>query len=193
MSFNFRFLRTSLCAIAGLVLVFGSPLPLKAIPPNPPAVGTPQNFSGLTLIAPVDLNRISGGPKTIDCESLYEGKYNGIQINVAMADYAGDPSLNLEKAIDDYVKTISKMSGVTEVDRSQRGVNMEGGAAQRLSLNITRADKILRAQVLFVVRGQRVWSVQTIYPNTITEGDLTASTIIDSVRLKPGTQTAALT
>lgn len=151
--------------------------------------GGEQNFEGLKLRCTYPLLDTGksfgiqqGGP--IKSSREFSHKAPDIEINVASVQYADGSALDIDQAMDGAVKGILKLEGISNPSHQIQSVTITGATAKRLSFTARRFGETLNLEAVYVIRGQHMWFVQTIFTEKTKESRPSANSILSSIEVK---------
>lgn len=152
--------------------------------------GGEQDFEGLTLKCPFVLTEpdkklaapTPGGP--IKSIRNYVHKTPKLEIQVASVAYMDGFALNLADAVAGLIKGISSLEGMSNQAHKASDIIISRSPAQRVSFSANRFGDILYMELVYVIRGQHLWFVQTMFSEKNKESRPVANSILSSIALK---------
>lgn len=169
--------------LAVLAFLCSASFPLAAQTP-----GKTLDFSGMTLTSPTDLIKKpqpqlpEGAP--ITNFSMHTGSFKEVTLVISDVSYKAGTPMNMDGAIAGAIESLSRLQGVTAVNKvNDDDVKIEGATGRRVSLKINRGEKVLRTETLYIIRDLHMWSIQTVFPADNANGDTVTEELIQSVRL----------
>ena len=128
--------------------------------------------AGLTISSPTpfvryELNFPSDARTVIEqgIEAIENFRADAGPVQVLLTQFIVKPHIqpSLEGAADGAVSRVSKLPAVTDLRHHKTDVRVSGYPAIRVSASYTEDDRPFRAEMLFLVAGQRVWQISTTF------------------------------
>lgn len=150
-----------------------------------------QEFEGLTLKSPLVLVEpekkalIPPAGSPIISARNFQHASPDLEINVASVIYTEGFALSLPDAVAGSVKAMLSLDGMSEPTQSITDVDLSGTPAKRVSLSAKRFGGTLFMEIVYVIRGQHMWFVQTVFSDKSKDARPIANNILSSIAFTP--------